>query len=66
MKYGLYVLAILMLSACSAYKHVTPISNTFLQDVDVTKKMENMPFEHSWVWVQDIDRSKFKSIYVAP
>jgi hypothetical protein len=64
MKFILCVLAVSLLAGCSAYKQLAPISNTFLQDVDVTKKLEKMPFQHSWVWAEDTYRGKFKSIYI--
>jgi hypothetical protein len=66
MKWSLYLSALLLLAGCAAYKQVAPISNTFLQDVDVTKKLKNMPFQHSWVWVNDTRQAKFSSIYIPP
>jgi hypothetical protein len=67
MKPGLiFFLALLAaISGCVAYEHAAGISNNFLTDVDVSKKLSNMPFKHSWVWTK-VRRENYKAIYVAP
>lgn len=46
---GLTTFLTIVLAACSAYQRVSPIEKTFLEDVDTSKKIENLPFQHSWV-----------------
>lgn len=53
------------LVGCSAKKRFDDVSTTYLQDVDVNKRMDNMPFDHSWVYNQ-INRDNYYGIYVPP
>ncbi len=66
-KFGvlLFVAPLLLSSGCAAKARVTGVGNSFLEDVDVSKKLSNMPFNHSWVWT-NIDRSEYDGIYVKP
>ncbi len=50
---------------CAAKDRVTGVPNTFLKDVDITKKLENMPFTHSWVW-KEVDPKNYDAVYLPP
>ena len=56
---------IVLFGGCAAEKQFGPVSRIFLTDVDTNKQLSNMPFAHSWVWV-DVDRDKYKAVYVRP
>ncbi len=53
------------LLGCSAYQRTEPVPKTFLEDVDTTKRIKNLPFQHAWV-KPGFDGSKFHKIYLAP
>ena len=58
--------ALAVLSGCAAYGRVAPLEKTFLQDVDIEKKMDNMPFMHSWVWDENVERAQIKALFIPP
>ena len=55
----------LLLAACAARSRVIPIGNTFLEDVDTTKSLENLPFDHAWVH-RSVLKASYDSIYIKP
>lgn len=55
----------LLVSGCSAKKRITPVSNTFLEDVDISHKEENLPFDHSWVNAK-VKPGHYKAILIKP
>jgi Protein of unknown function (DUF3313) len=60
------VLACLLMSGCATHTRMSvPIPNTFLEDVDITKKKENLPFDHAWSR-PGVDWSSYKAIYIKP
>ena len=61
---------LLVSSGCSAYRRIDSLSPTFLEDVDTSKKLENLPFMHSWIW-NEVDSeaestNKYKALYIKP
>jgi hypothetical protein len=65
MKKLLLIFLSILIFGCSAQKRSAPITNKFLEDVDISKKLEKMPFQHSWIW-QPIDPLNHVSIYIPP
>ena len=57
--------ALVLMNGCTAAKRVSPVSNTFLTDVDINKQLKNMPFDHSWVW-KAVDRKQYTAVYFPP
>ncbi len=55
----------LLLSGCAVKGRFDPPPRTFLEDVSIEKKMENMPFEHAWVDPKSV-RKNYDSVYVRP
>ncbi len=53
------------LSACAAAGRAKGVDNTFLTDVDVSKKLDNMHFNHSWVWAE-VEQGQYHSVIVKP
>jgi hypothetical protein len=53
------------LSGCAVKERFAAPPSTFLEDVSLEHKMENLPFDHSWV-VPDSDERQYDSVYVAP
>ena len=38
-----------ILAGCAVGARITTVDNTFLEDVNVESKIENLPFDHAWV-----------------
>jgi hypothetical protein len=55
----------MILSACAVKERFAAPPSTFLEDVSVAHKMENLPFDHSWL-VADSDERRYDTVYVAP
>lgn len=56
---------ILSLVSCSAKERVAPLSNTFIEDVDLKSTKDNLPFDHAWV-KPGIKKDDFKTVYFKP
>ena len=56
---------LLLLVGCATSNRVAEIDSTFLEDVDVKKKLKRLPFDHSWVW-QKFKESDYESVYFKP
>lgn len=59
------IAALMLMSSCSAAARVQSVDNTFLADVDVSKKLQNLPFDHSWVW-SDRSRDDYAAVCIKP
>lgn len=57
---------LLVLSGCAAKSRFSGISSPYLSDVDTTKKIKNLPFDHSWVWATDLKPTDYTAVYVKP
>ena len=63
-------LAIVLLSAiafsgCSAKKRIADLEPTFLEDVDIQSKVDNLPFQHAW-FDPDSNGNSYHSIFIKP
>jgi len=56
---------VFLLTGCTAEKRISGVSNTFLEDVDITAKIENLPFDHAWI-KPGVNGAHFDKIYVKP
>ncbi len=56
---------LLFVSACALKDRVVDVNNTFLEDVDIKQKIENLPFQHSWR-NPNFTKTGFTSIYYKP
>ena len=61
----LFAFFLLFPSACALKQRVVGVDNTFLEDVDVSKKIENLPFGHAWI-NPEFKKETFSSIYFKP
>ena len=52
-------------SACAVSQRMEPVPTTYLTDVDTTKKLENLPFQHSWV-LEAVNRKDYNAVYFPP
>jgi hypothetical protein len=50
---------------CGAYKRIAPVSPTFLEGVDTTSTVENLPFDHAWV-KPNFDSRKYTRLLIKP
>ena len=50
---------------CGAYKRIAPVSPTFLEGVDTTSTVENLPFDHAWVQA-NFDSRKYTRLFIKP
>src|SRR5580765_2214438 len=55
----------LFLTACAAVNRMSPLPRTFLEDVDITQKRKNLPFEHAWLRPGG-NKSKSRNVYFEP
>ena len=65
-KFFLDVIVFTIICGCSAAARVESVDNVFLTDVDVSKKLSNLPFDHSWVWSKRKTRTDYDTVYVKP
>jgi hypothetical protein len=56
---------LLFLPSCAITNRTKAISDTFLSDVDVSKQLDNMHFNHSWVWT-DVTHNQYQAVIVKP
>ena len=59
------LLLVVTLCACAVAKRTKSVSSAFLSGIDVSKKLENMPFSHSWVWT-DVSRDQYHAVIIKP
>jgi hypothetical protein len=52
-----------MLLGCSAYKRIDSVPTTFLEGVDTTKSIDNLPFSHAWV-KPGFDGRMYRKVYL--
>lgn len=70
MKYGTkltlgIVLVGVLGAGCTAKERITPVSDTFLEGVDISAKRPNLPFDHSWA--SEAARSgDYQSVLIKP
>lgn len=58
-------LTALSLAACSLHDRVASVDNTFLEDVDVSQKLVNIPYDHAWVR-PGFDGRVYPKLYLKP
>ncbi len=61
----LSILIATLFASCAVKERIVGVNNTFLQDVDVTKKHDNMPFAHSAMY-GEVNSKDYSAIYIKP
>lgn len=55
----------LLLSSCIWQKRIDKVSDTFLEGRNLSERIENLPFDHSWI-SPDVKASDYEDIFIAP
>jgi hypothetical protein len=62
---ALLLLCLSLLPACAASNRAKEIPDTFLSDIDRSKKLATMPFDHAWVWTK-AKKEAYHSVLIKP
>ena len=62
---GVLAAVVTILGGCAVRDRITPVSNTFLEDVDTTKRLSTLPYQHSWV-SSKFDGRSYRKIFIKP
>lgn len=57
--------ASIFLHGCALKDRVTTVNNTFLEDVDTSQKIKNLPYDHAWVR-GDFNGQAYNKLYIKP
>lgn len=60
-----FVCLALFACGCAAHDRITGVSNTFLEDVDIRAKKENLPFDHSWS-KEGVHKGNYSKVFIKP
>lgn len=57
---------LMIFSGCSIQQRTAPLPNTFLEEIDISEQIDNIPFQHAWIVPEDDSRKTYTKVFVKP
>jgi len=57
---------LLIVAGCSIQQRTAPLPQTFLEDVDISEQVENVPFQHAWIIPEDSSQKTYSKLFIKP